>query len=294
MKTKFVCIGVLTLMLGNNVQAQLLDALKQRAKEKGLETQEVSYDKAANEANKNSSNEHEELVINSAKDFFNKDVVMALYNNGKLVQTSYFDAATIAMRTEKDGTPYPIYHDDKGKFYAYYNNTGQYETMALLPSSSMGFMTAGMTTQVYKLPQQPYFEAYKALTDIDSGLNFLILELAFIYHPNHFKGNDYYIEKNVNCNSGKCIRFSYNDPEYPGSYIQFDDQDRLNELYINSTNPQFKDNPTGKFVFSYKECTVKLPDAVEQSIVPGPLGKILPIEKGLEPWKHNKTDKQKN
>ena len=85
-----------------------------------------------------------------------------------------------------------------------------------------------------------------------------------------------------------------NDPEYPGSYILFDDKERLAELYINTINPQVKeeDHPTGKFVYTYNNVTVKLPDAVEKSLMPGPLGKLIPLEKGLEPWKHNKKDKQ--
>jgi hypothetical protein len=68
------------------------------------------------------------------------------------------------------------------------------------------------------------------------------------------------------------------------------------ELYVNSTDPAFDDgkNPTGKFVYRYDECSVRLPDAVEQSMIPGPLGKILPLEKGLEPWKYNKKDKKKD
>ncbi len=294
MKHKLFLLVVSILFSGIHSHAQLLEKLKQRAKEKGLETQEISFDSTDNAKHRTTSYEKEDLVINSAKDFFNKDVIMALYNDGDLVQTAFFDAETIAMRTEQVNNPNPIFHDDKGKFYTYDNDEGQYKTMKLLPTSSMGFMVAGMTTQLYKLPQEPYFEAYKALEDIGSGLNFLILEMVFIYMPSHFENNDAYNQQNVTCNgTNNCIRFYYNFPDYPGSYIQFDDQDRLSELYINSTNSQFKDEPTGTFIFTYKSCKVKLPDAIEQSMVPGPLGEMLNLEKGLEPWKHNKKDKQK-
>lgn len=297
-KTKIIYLTLLFLFYGINTNAQLFDKLKQRAKEKGMETSnEVKYDSTAYDPNMDMDDDEdfEELVINSPEEFFNKDVVMALYgNNGLLTQTSFFDADVIAMRTKMTNNPNSVYHDGEGKVYAFNDDEGRYESMKLLPSSSMGFMTAGMTTQIYKLPQTPYFNAYKALEKIGSGLNFLILEIAFIYKPIHFK-DDYYIPEKVSCNgSNDCIRFNYNDPEYPGSYIQFDEQDRLNELFINSTNGAFKDNPTGKFAFSYKNCTVELPDAVELSMVPGPLGKIFNLEKGLEPWKHNKKDKQKN
>jgi len=297
MKTKLIFISFISLLVGFNAEAQLLEKLKERAKEKGLETREVSYDTSANEANRNRSNEDEELVINSPQDFFDKDVVMALYNaKGQLVQTSYFDAESIAMRTETVVKRKPIYHDSKGKFYAYNEDKRYYETMALLPASSMGFMTAGMTTQVYKLPQQPYFEAFGALSKMDIGLNFLVLEMAFIYKPEHFEDDDNYTLQNITF-PDVCKRFNYNDPEYEGSYIQFDNKGRLVEFYINSTNTQFGQddkNPSGKFVYTYKECDVQLPEAVEQSMIPGPLGKLIPLEKGLEPWKHNKKDKQKN
>ncbi|MBJ6368977.1 hypothetical protein [Snuella sedimenti] len=296
MKSKVYFLTLVGLLYCFYAEAQLLEKLKERAKEKGIQTSEdVKYDSTAYDPNLGPEyDETEELHLNAAKDFFNKDVIMALYNDGQLVQTAFFDSEVIAMRTEQVNNEKPIYHDDTGKFYAYNNEKGYYETMKLLPSSSMGFMTAGLTTQVYKLPQQPYFEAFKALESIGSGLNFLILEMAFIYKPDHFNDSNSYTPEKVPCNgSENCIRFNYNFPDYPGSYIQFDDQDRLSELYINSTNPQFKDEPKGKFVFTYKECTVKIPDAVEQSIIPGPLGKLLPLEKGLEPWKHNKKDKQK-
>lgn len=296
MKTKKILINVLFLFSMFQVEAQLLEELKKRAKEKGLETQEVSFDTIDNAKHRTTSYEEEELTINSAKDFFTTDVVMVLYSaQGQLVQTSYFDAETIAMRTEQVVDPKPIYHDDKGKFYAYDIEEGHYKTMKLLPSSSMGFMMGGITTQVYKLPSDPYFEALQALEKIDSGLNFIILEMAFIYKPIHFEDDANYTPQKIACSgSNNCVRFNYTDPEYTGSYIQFDAQGRLNELFINSTKSEFEDNPTGKFVYTYKDCTVKLPDAVEQSLIPGPLGKILNLEKGLEPWKHNKKDKQKN
>jgi len=295
-KGRGAVLALIFLLSSLGVNAQLMEKLKQRAKEKGIETSdEVSYDITAYDPNMETGNEEgfEELDLESVQEFYDKDVVMALYDyEGRLVQTAYFDAETIAMRTEvNDSSTKPLYHDDKGKVYAYNDTDGQYENMTLLPSSSMGFMVAGLTTQVYKLPQEPYFEAYKALEDAGSGLNFLVLEMAFIYKPSHFKSDNYTPVKVACSRSSDCVRFSYNDPEYPGSYIQFDTQGRLNEFYINSTNEAFKDNPSGKFVFTYESCTVTLPDSVERSMMPGPLNKFLKLERGLEPWKHNKKDK---
>jgi len=297
MKAKlFITIFIFFFAGFNSGQAQLLEKLKQRAKEKGLETREVSYDSTSYDASKDHSDE-EDFAIESASDFFTNDVVMDMYNkDGYLVQTSYFDAETIAMRTENGVNPKPIYHDRKGFFYGYNGDTARYEKVSILPASSMGFMTAGLTTQVYKLPQEPYFQAFEELSKMDIALNFMVLEMAFVYNPEHFEDDDNYRLQSVPCFPNVCKRFYYTDPEYKDSYIQFDNDGRLVEFYINSTNQQLTDNknPSGKFVYRYDECNVQLPDAVEQSMMPGPLGKIIDLQKGLEPWKYNKKDKQKN
>jgi len=287
------------LMISVQAQAQLLDKLKQRAKEKGLETREVSFDTTGNEKNRTTSFEEEELVINSGKDFFNKDIVMKLYyETSAVIHTQYFDADVIAMRTEfPEKGKKPMFHDREGFAYAYNEKIGSYEKMKLLSSGGMGFMTAGMIPQYYKLPAEPYLEAFGKLEEKDIALNFLILEMAFIYKPSHFEDDSNYTPIKTTCNnSDNCKKFKYNDPEYPGSYIMFDDEGRLTELYINTIRSDIKeeDHPTGKFVYSYTDCSVKLPDAVEQSMMPGPFGKMLNLERGLEPWKYNKKDKQKN
>ena len=305
MKTRLIIISLFVLFSGFSVEAQLLDKLKERAKEKGLKTREVSLDTTDNAKNRTTSFEKEDLVLKSAKDFFNQDVVLKLIDDkGNLVQTSFFDKEVIAMRTEMNNNPNPIYHDSHGDFYAY-NTDGYYEKASILPPSLMGFMMAGMIPQAYNLPPEPYLEAFQALEEIDSGLNFLILEMAFIYKPSHFADNENYKSESVKCNgSSDCIRFNYNDPEYDESYIQFDDKERLHVLNIkttktfgnenqNSNAPKEQEPTSGKYVYSYQECSVKLPEAVEQSLILGPLGKMLDLEKGLEPWKHNKKDKKK-
>ncbi|WP_445737363.1 hypothetical protein [Mariniflexile sp.] len=287
-----ILLTLLFLFLGQNTQAQLLDKLKQRAEEKGLQTREVSFDSTDNAKNRATSYEEEELVINSASDFFTTDVVMKLYydyENKAVIHTQYFDADAIAMRTEfPDPTKKPLFHDSKGYAYAYNEESG-YVKVKLAPSDMMGFMTASMIPQAYKLPAQPYLEAFSALAEKEISLNFLILELAFIYKPSHFEDDSYYTPSKTKCNnSNTCTKFSYNDPEYPGSYIQFDDNGRLSELYINTINPEVKkeDHPTGRIVYTYQNVSVKLPDATEQSLMPGPFGKLM--EKGLQPWKNNK------
>tara|TARA_R110002050_G_scaffold22591_2_gene61498 strand:+ start:12648 stop:13535 length:888 start_codon:yes stop_codon:yes gene_type:complete len=295
MRTKLFFITGLFFFSGFHAEAQLLDKLKQRAEEKGLQTRDVSFDSTDNEKNRTTSFEEEELQINSAQDFFTTDVVMKMYNeNGQYTQTLFFDADAIAMRIESESQPKPGYQDRKGLMYAYNESEGQYIKASLGPSGHMGFMMAGMIPQAYKLPPEPYLEAFSALQEIELSIAYLTLELAFIYKPSHFNDDDYYIPEKVTCNgSENCIKFIYNDPDYKGSYILFDEKGRLSELYINAIKPVMgEESSSGKLIYAYQDCTVKLPDAVEQSLMPGPFGKLM--KKGLEPWKYNKKDKQKN
>ena len=299
MKTKISLLLIPLLIIGLSVEAQLLEKLKKRAQEKGLQTREVSFDTTGNAKNRMASDESEELVINTAKDFFTTDVVMKLYHKtSEVIHVQYFDADNIAMRTElADPSKKPLFHDSKGYVYGYNANTIGYEKTKLMSPGMMDFMMAGMIPQYYKLPPEPYLEAFEKLEEKDISINFLILELAFIYKPGDFENNPNFIPSRTRWNnSDSCYKFSYKDPEYPGSYIVFDKDGKLAELYINTIRPDIKeeDHPTGKFVYTYQDVSVKLPDAKEQSMVPGPLGEILNFEKGLEPWKHNKKDKKKN
>jgi hypothetical protein len=299
MKTKLNLLLIPLFFMGLIAEAQLLEKLKKRAQEKGLETREVSFDTTGNAKNRMASDESEELVINTAKDFFTTDVVMKLYyETNEVIHIQYFDADNIAMRTElPDPSKKPMFHDSKGYAYAFNEKTFGYEKVKLISSGMMGFMTAGMIPQYYKLPPDPYLDAFGKLQEKDISLNFLILELAFIYKPGDFEKDPYYIRSITMCNnSDSCIKFSYNDPEYPGSYIEFDKNGKLTELFINTIRPDIKeeDHPTGKFVYTYQNVNVNLPDAKEQSMIPGPLGEMLNLERGLEPWKHNKKDKKKN
>ncbi len=92
MKIKLI-ITLFIIGLGLKPQAQILDKLKERAQEKGLETREVSYDTTAIEITKSTNVAEAELSINSAKDFFNSDVIMTMFDeNGNYIQTQFFDA----------------------------------------------------------------------------------------------------------------------------------------------------------------------------------------------------------
>ena len=115
MKTKINLTLIAVFFMGLNAEAQLLEKLKKRAQEKGMVTREVSYDTTENAKNRTASSGEEELVINSAKDFFTTDVVMKLYyETDAVIQTEYFDADNIAMRTEfPDPTTKPLFNDSR-------------------------------------------------------------------------------------------------------------------------------------------------------------------------------------
>ena len=66
MKSKLIHLMAL-LLLGTQVQAQLLEKLKERAKEKGLETQDVSYDSTAYDASKYHGDEAVWNLVNTIK-----------------------------------------------------------------------------------------------------------------------------------------------------------------------------------------------------------------------------------
>ena len=104
MKSRSISLVTLALFVAAICNGQLMDRLKKRAEEKGIEvSDEVTYDRSAYDPNMDVSDgdDYEALEIEAVSDFYNKDVVMALYdNNGNLTQTSYFDAEGIVVRTE--------------------------------------------------------------------------------------------------------------------------------------------------------------------------------------------------
>ena len=282
MKPKHIIGLLITLLFCFNAEAQLFNELKKRAEAKGKKTRKVAYDNSHYEPDV----AEEEVTLNSIKDFYNKDVVMTIFIDGKKTQTAYFDADVTALKTDLNTEPHPVFHDEKGRTYGFSEEDNTYVVMEVLPQGFMGFMVAGLLPETYKLPSEPYMQAFQALQSIGAGLNYLTLDLAFVYKLSHFEGDSYYTTSTVPCNtSKKCKRFSHNDPSYAGSYIQFDDQGRLNELYIDIHKHPQNYQGASKILFEYTQCTVSLPAAKEKSMLPGGLDKIL-LNKGLQPSKN--------
>ena len=133
-----------------------------------------------------------------------------------VIQTEYFDADAIAMRTEfPEPAKKPLFNDSKGFFVPTTKLKEPMRNRNCCLQVGWGFMTAGMIPQAYKLPPEPYLDAYQKLEEKDINLNFLVLEMAFIYKPGDFEDDSYYIPSKTKCNNSEnCTKFSYM-IEYP-------------------------------------------------------------------------------
>jgi hypothetical protein len=161
-----------------------------------------------------------------------------------------------------------MYIDSEGFYISYNESERRYEKSNLLSSGVTSMMAPTIMISAYKLPAGPFWDTSQMLDEQGIKLNtFLYVEFAFIYDPQHFREEMYssdYTESQVSCKGGQvCTRFSINDPAYPGSYILFDNSNRLAEI-----NVRLKDDPNfgtgeGKLEFFYEPCEVYLPAATE-------------------------------
>lgn len=306
MKTKLLILSVAFFSTFFNSNAQILDKLlkkvESKVEQKLIDKTETSTEKAldsllpsdkrASEANGNADYNTAKSVNTTIKRrFFNQDVIMHTYDEtNQLIHSQFFDFDEIAMRTEpKKSSDAPLFHDSEGFVYAYNKYEKVYEKTKLLSLGSMSLMGPSMAMQFYKLPAEPFLNAFEMLSENNIKFNFLILEFAFIYKPEHFEADSYYKLEKSNCKgSSNCKKFIYNDSDYPGSYVEFDDKNRLSEMYINATNPPMGvESSSGRFVFEYKPCEVNIPKSIEKKM---PLQDLF--EMGMEPEKHN--EKKKN
>jgi hypothetical protein len=186
--------------------------------------------------------------------------------------TSFFDADEIAMQSnwkdQNTGAVKTSYVDSEGYFISWNENEKRYEKSNLLSSGVMGMMAPNVMISGYKLPPGPFWEASGKLSEQGLNLNtFMYIEFAFVYKPEQFRDELYkndYSESSENCrgNSG-CTQFAINDPAYSGSYILFDNQDRLAEINVRMKDDANFGSGEGKLEFFYEPCEVKLPAATE-------------------------------
>ncbi|MFY0714656.1 hypothetical protein J1D01_13340 [Seonamhaeicola sp. NFXS20] len=294
MKSKNILLIMVCLLVTSTTQAQFLKKLKKKAEEAAERTilrktdevvskkTEKTIDDVVNGNEDKEKSEVPETIeaantaltknTNTKKAFYNEDVVIQLHENGNLNQTQYFDANEVAVRLEQDNTPKPGYIDSEGFMYVY--KDGEYTKSSLIALQSQGMMVPTMMIEAYKLPPEPFMAQYQKQTDQGLTANPFngIVEFAFIYKPNDFRYEDF--KETTQTKSGETYtKFKFlNEPGYEGSYVLFDSQNRLIEIYTNKSDTgQSMDSfemsmmPPGEslLIYNYKPVEVNLPAARE-------------------------------
>ncbi|HLT53056.1 MAG TPA: hypothetical protein VKZ97_04175 [Flavobacteriaceae bacterium] len=206
------------------------------------------------------------------KAFYKEDVVINLHENGSHNQTQFFDADAVAVRTNVPDDPKPMYVDSEGFIYGFKN--GEYQKSSIVALQSQGMMVPTMMLEAYKLPPEPFMAQLEKQHDLGMTANPFngIVEFAFIYKPDDFRYEDFKETKQTQ--RGKTFtKFEFlNEPGYKGSYVLFDDKDRLTEIYTKtSENAEvisgFGTQPgqagENLMVYEYKPVEVILPEARE-------------------------------
>ena len=207
-------------------------------------------------------NEARLLNTEAKRSFYTSDVIVKTSDSKGKGSEYYFDSDEIAARGMAPNSDKPIFIDSEGFQYGYNESERRWEKTGLMRSDAMSFMMPMMSTGILKLPSQPTLDASKKLKEQGLNMNtFQIVEWAFIYKPEHFRLEDYE-ETTAPCpDGGTCPKFLYTDPEYKGSWVLFDSQGRLSEIYANVNNDQAQGD--GSYKFFYQPVSVSLPDAVE-------------------------------
>ena len=286
MKAKFILVVLSFLFASHTADSQILKKLKKqvekttekvllkKTEEQTEKTVEGSIDEIT--GNNKPGEDQEESASSYSKGknearLINTDAKQAFYTSDVIVKTSdskgkgseyYFDSDEIAARGVAPNSDKPIFIDSEGYNYGYNESAGRWEKTGIMRSDAMSFMMPMMSTGILKLPVEPTLGTSKKLKEQGLNMNtFQIVEWAFIYKPEHFRLEDYE-ETTAPCpDGGTCPKFFYTDPEYKGSWVLFDSQGRLSEIYSNVNTQQAQGD--GRYKFSYQPVSVSLPYAVE-------------------------------
>ncbi|MBD0823148.1 hypothetical protein [Aestuariibaculum marinum] len=293
MKSKYIVLTGLVFCVGFSAEAQLLKKLKEKAQqavertvlkktdEVVTETTESTIDgitggnKSNNDNNSTTTfSSNEALTINAEdkKKFFKEDVIIKMHENGNLNQTQYFDADAVAVRTNVPNQPKPMFIDSEGFIYGY--KDGEYTKSSIVALQSQGMMVPTMMLEAYKLPPEPFMAQLQKQHDLGMTANPFngIVEFAFIYKPDDFRYKDFKETKQT-LRGNTYTKFEFlNDPGYEDSYVLFDDQDRLIEIYTNKADTgqsadmfEMSVLPPGEslLLYDYQPVDVQLPEARE-------------------------------
>ncbi|TBN06705.1 hypothetical protein EYD45_02140 [Hyunsoonleella flava] len=237
------------------------------------------------------SNPSLENNTEAKKAWYTSDLRVTSYDKDKQSDmVNYFDADAVAMQSnykdQRTGQPVTSFIDSNGFFISYSSSEGQYTKSQLLNMPGMNMMAPSMMGTAYKLPVQAIYEAMEEMES--NGLAvypFMHVDFPFVLKPDHFRDgmvSSDYIESQEPCrNNMGCTKFNVTEAGYKGSYILFDNEDRLVEINVNVENDPFYGSGKGKIAYFYEECEVKVPKAVEKKM----LGQDLLI-KGLNPNKN--------
>ncbi|MCP9200432.1 hypothetical protein MKO06_10955 [Gramella sp. GC03-9] len=269
MKGRLLIVSLCFLFTSSFAEGQIFKKLKKEVEK----TVESAFDSIVNPQKQNNTSEvssenykssNKAKTINSAakRAFYTSDVIVKTSDSEGPGSTYYFDSNEIAARGEAPNAKGPIYIDSEGFNYAYNEGEGRWEKTGLMRSDGMAFMMPTMSMGILKLPAEPSLEASRKLKEQGLNMNtFQIVELAFIYKPEHFRNGDYE-ETSIPCtNGGSCPKFLNTNPENRGSWVLFDSEGRLSEIFAKVDSQQAKG--TGSFKFLYQPVSVKVPDAVE-------------------------------
>ncbi len=284
MNSKLLLLILAFIISGFNAEAQILKKLKKKVEnttekvllkkteQKTEQVVETTFDSVANQKSKPASTNSQkpDPDANKAK-LINTEAKRSFYTSDVIVRTSdskgkgseyYFDSEEIAARGTAPNSEYPIYIDSEGYQYAYNDGEGRWEKTGLMKSDAMSLMMPMISMSMLKLPAGPTLEATEKFKDKGMNLNtFQIVEWAFIYKPEHFRTGEYEETTGPCPTGGNCPKFLYTDPEYKGSWVLFDKQGRLSEVYANVNTQQAQGD--GSYKFEYSPVTVNVPSAVE-------------------------------
>ncbi|MBT8295568.1 MAG: hypothetical protein KJO51_04060, partial [Gramella sp.] len=288
MKARILILSILCMFLGTSAESQILKKLKKKVEkttekvllkkteEKTEKTVEGAIDGVGNSNSSARNSRDNTNSSDSGKDyneakFKNTNAKRAFYTSDVIVKTSdskgkgsdyYFDADEIAARGVAPNSDKSIFIDSEGFQYGYNESEERWEKTGLMRSDAMSFMMPMMSTGILKLPAEPSLGTSKRLKEQGLNMNtFQIVEWAFIYKPEHFRNEDYEETTGLCPDGGTCPKFLYTDPDYNGSWVLFDKQGRLSEIYANVNTQQAQG--TGSYKFTYEPVSVKIPNAVE-------------------------------
>lgn len=207
------------------------------------------------------------------RDFYKDDMVIKISENGEVIQTQYFDANEIAVKTQLPNKPKANFIDSEGFVYVF--KDGEYTKSAIIALQSQGMMVPTMMVNTYKLPPEPVMANLQKQHDLGMTANPFngFVEFASIYKPEQFRYEDFNETKQT-INGKTYTKFEFlNEPGYEGSYVLFDEQNRLTKIVSKrSESVQSQDMqlgampiPPGEDIleYEYTNVDVQLPAARE-------------------------------